>query len=75
MTAISPTTNAINLDLGAFVAAVVTEVSVLAWDSSASIRSEAQDTLSATSMLFARIVLTVTGLFFFVHGLVCFIHP
>jgi hypothetical protein len=26
-------------------------------------------------MLFARIVLTVTGLFFFVHGLVCFIHP
>jgi len=26
-------------------------------------------------MLFARILLTVTGLFFFVHGLVCFIHP
>ena len=26
-------------------------------------------------MLFARILLTVTGLVFFVHGLVCFIHP
>ncbi len=26
-------------------------------------------------MLFARIVLTITGLVFFVHGLVCFIHP
>ena len=26
-------------------------------------------------MLFARILLTVTGLIFFVHGLVCFIHP
>ena len=26
-------------------------------------------------MLFARIVLGVTGLVFFVHGLVCFIHP
>jgi hypothetical protein len=26
-------------------------------------------------MLFARIVLTFTGLVFFVHGLVCFIHP
>jgi len=26
-------------------------------------------------MLFARIVLTATGLMFFIHGLVCFIHP
>ena len=26
-------------------------------------------------MLFARIVLGVTGLVFFVHGLVCFVHP
>lgn len=26
-------------------------------------------------MLFARILLSVTGLMFFVHGLVCFIHP
>jgi len=26
-------------------------------------------------MLFARIVLTATGLVFFTHGLVCFIHP
>jgi len=26
-------------------------------------------------MLLARIVLTFTGLVFFVHGLVCFIHP
>lgn len=26
-------------------------------------------------MLFARIVLTATGLVFFIHGLVCFIHP
>src|SRR5210317_1927368 len=26
-------------------------------------------------MLFARILLTVTGLVFLVHGLVCFIHP
>jgi len=26
-------------------------------------------------MLFARIILTITGLVFFVHGLVCFIHP
>ena len=26
-------------------------------------------------MLFPRILLTVTGLVFFVHGLVCFIHP
>jgi hypothetical protein len=26
-------------------------------------------------MLFARILLAVTGLVFFVHGLVCFIHP
>lgn len=26
-------------------------------------------------MLFSRILLTVTGLIFFVHGLVCFIHP
>jgi hypothetical protein len=26
-------------------------------------------------MLFSRILLTVTGLVFFVHGLVCFIHP
>jgi hypothetical protein len=26
-------------------------------------------------MLFARVVLTITGLVFFVHGLVCFIHP
>ena len=26
-------------------------------------------------MLFARIVLGITSLFFFVHGLVCFIHP
>jgi hypothetical protein len=26
-------------------------------------------------MLLARILLTVTGLVFFVHGLVCFIHP
>ena len=26
-------------------------------------------------MLFARIVLTITGVVFFVHGLVCFIHP
>jgi len=26
-------------------------------------------------MLFARIILTVTGLVFFVHGLVCFSHP
>ena len=26
-------------------------------------------------MLFARVLLSVTGLVFFVHGLVCFIHP
>jgi hypothetical protein len=26
-------------------------------------------------MLFSRILLAVTGLVFFVHGLVCFIHP
>jgi len=26
-------------------------------------------------MLFARILLAITGLVFFVHGLVCFIHP
>jgi len=26
-------------------------------------------------MIFARIVLTATGLVFFIHGLVCFIHP
>lgn len=26
-------------------------------------------------MLFARIVLTATGLVFFIDGLVCFIHP
>jgi len=26
-------------------------------------------------VLFARIVLTATGLVFFIHGLVCFIHP
>ncbi len=26
-------------------------------------------------MLFARIILSITGLVFFVHGLVCFIHP
>jgi len=26
-------------------------------------------------MLFARIVLTATGLVFFIHGLVCFVHP
>jgi len=26
-------------------------------------------------MLFARVVLTATGLVFFIHGLVCFIHP
>ena len=26
-------------------------------------------------MLFARIILTITGLVFFVHGVVCFIHP
>jgi len=26
-------------------------------------------------MLFSRILLTVTGLVFFFHGLVCFIHP
>jgi hypothetical protein len=26
-------------------------------------------------MLFARILLSVTGLVFFVHGLVCFVHP
>jgi len=26
-------------------------------------------------MLFARIVLTATGLMFFIHGLICFIHP
>lgn len=26
-------------------------------------------------MLFGRIVLTVTGLVFFIHGLICFIHP
>jgi hypothetical protein len=26
-------------------------------------------------MLFARILLAVTGLMFFVHGLVCFFHP
>jgi hypothetical protein len=41
----------------------------------ASIRGEAQDTLSAPIMIFARIVLTATGLVFFIHGLVCFIHP
>lgn len=26
-------------------------------------------------MLFARVLLSVTGLVFFVHGLVCFVHP
>ena len=26
-------------------------------------------------MLFARIVLTATGLMFFIHGLICFVHP
>ncbi len=26
-------------------------------------------------MVFARIVLTATGLMFFIHGLICFIHP
>ena len=26
-------------------------------------------------MTFARVLLSVTGLVFFVHGLVCFIHP
>ena len=26
-------------------------------------------------MLFGRVVLTVTGLVFFIHGLVCFVHP
>lgn len=26
-------------------------------------------------MLFARVLLTVTGLVFFVHGVVCFVHP
>ena len=26
-------------------------------------------------MLFGRIVLTMTGLVFFIHGLVCFVHP
>ncbi|MBT8483908.1 MAG: DUF4345 family protein, partial [Myxococcales bacterium] len=26
-------------------------------------------------MLFARILLAATGLMFFIHGLICFIHP
>ncbi len=26
-------------------------------------------------MLFARVLLTATGLVFFIHGLVCFVHP
>ncbi|NND27580.1 MAG: DUF4345 family protein [Myxococcales bacterium] len=44
-------------------------------DSEASIRSEAQDTLLVSAMLFARILLAATGLMFFIHGLICFIHP